>query len=261
MVTFCPSCLVLTHSLAPGRCSCKLKLLIFKLTLWIDIFSISCEIALKQQAITWTNADQVEWHHMELLVHNLTHWPLLENLRYAIFKTVNILVSWALTRCTMNYPDINTIPRDHIEDKSAAVHVLALCHHATNHHCLNQCLPRSLASYGVTRRQWIKSMDKFPKLCKYFSNYFSYLKIFNSCLITKAKSLEFEMRSQPVFRYSYSTKYSYCNQVKHWGPKLYNPILCYCTTVIFHCWWIFGCGNWSAAICVIVLKLHSCSGV
>ena len=59
MVTFCPSCLVLTHSLAPGRCSCKLKLLILKLLLWIDIFSICCEIALKQQAIILTNAEQV----------------------------------------------------------------------------------------------------------------------------------------------------------------------------------------------------------
>ena len=34
-----------TDSTAPGRCSCKFKLVVFKLILRIDILSISCEIA------------------------------------------------------------------------------------------------------------------------------------------------------------------------------------------------------------------------
>ena len=73
-------------SLAPGRCSCNLVSVIFKLISWIDILNISCEVALewitqdftadwsmlvqvmapchRQQAITWTNIDQDLYCHM-----------------------------------------------------------------------------------------------------------------------------------------------------------------------------------------------------
>ena len=58
------------NSLARGRCGCNMKLVISKFISKIDIFSIFCEITLggmpqdlaelsdvRQQAITWTNAD------------------------------------------------------------------------------------------------------------------------------------------------------------------------------------------------------------
>ena len=38
---------VMLNSLVPGRCRCNLKLVIFKLTSRVAIFSISCEIALR----------------------------------------------------------------------------------------------------------------------------------------------------------------------------------------------------------------------
>ena len=41
------------------------------------------------------------------------------------------------------------------DDKSTLVQVMAWCRQATSHH-LNQCWPRSLPPYGVTRPQWVK---------------------------------------------------------------------------------------------------------
>ena len=43
------------NSLAPGRCGCNLKLVIFKLTSRVDILSISCEIALR-----WMTQDFID---------------------------------------------------------------------------------------------------------------------------------------------------------------------------------------------------------
>ena len=39
-------------------------------------------------------------------------------------------------------------------DQSTLVQVMAWCHQATSHY-LNQCWPRSLSPYGVTRPQWV----------------------------------------------------------------------------------------------------------
>ena len=44
--------------------------------------------------------------------------------------------------------------RDLSDDKSTLVQVMAWCHQATSHY-LNQCWPRYLPPYGVTRPQWV----------------------------------------------------------------------------------------------------------
>ena len=44
---------------------------------------------------------------------------------------------------------------DHSDDKLTLVQVMAWCRQATGH-CLNQCWPRSLPPYGVTRPQWVE---------------------------------------------------------------------------------------------------------
>ena len=41
------------------------------------------------------------------------------------------------------------------DDESTLVKVMAWCHQATSHY-LNQCWPRSVSSYGVTKLQWVK---------------------------------------------------------------------------------------------------------
>ena len=46
------------------------------------------------------------------------------------------------------------VPRDHTDDKSTLVQVMAWCQQATSHY-LNQCWPRSMSPYGDTRPQWV----------------------------------------------------------------------------------------------------------
>ena len=46
------------------------------------------------------------------------------------------------------------MPQNFINEKWTLVQVMAWCHHITSHH-LNQCWPRSLSTYGVTRPQWV----------------------------------------------------------------------------------------------------------
>ena len=43
------------------------------------------------------------------------------------------------------------------DDKSTLVQGMAWCHQAASHY-LNQCWPRSLPPYGITRPQWVKSI-------------------------------------------------------------------------------------------------------
>ena len=49
------------------------------------------------------------------------------------------------------------MPQDLTDDQSTLVQVMAWCHQATSHY-LNQCWPRSLPPYGVTRPQWVKGI-------------------------------------------------------------------------------------------------------
>ena len=46
------------------------------------------------------------------------------------------------------------MPWNTFGDKSTLVQVMAWCRQATSHY-LNQCWPRSMSSYGVTRPQWV----------------------------------------------------------------------------------------------------------
>ena len=53
---------------------------------------------------------------------------------------------------------IRWIKLDLTDDKSTLVQVMAWCRQAASHY-LNQCWPRSLPSYGVTRPQWVKPLS------------------------------------------------------------------------------------------------------
>ena len=110
-------CLAITgpqwfNSLAPVRFEWDFRWLIFKLTLMISDWGVSCEIAL-----------------------------------------------WCM-------------PLDLTDDKSTLVQVMAWCHQATSHY-LNQCWPRSLPPYGVTRPQRVKSVfiTKTQKQQSYISTH------------------------------------------------------------------------------------------
>ena len=60
------------------------------------------------------------------------------------------------------------MPWDLTDDKSPLVQVMAWCHQATSHY-LNQCFPRSLSPYGVTRPQWVKAHPSHanPLICSW----------------------------------------------------------------------------------------------
>ena len=47
------------------------------------------------------------------------------------------------------------LPQYFTDQKSTLVQVMAWCHQATSHY-LNQCWPKSMFPYGVTRHQWDK---------------------------------------------------------------------------------------------------------
>ena len=73
------------------------------------------------------------------------------NFRYVICKLISVIDGWGsfgeiALRWTSLYLG---------DDNSTLVQVMAWCHHATSHY-VNQCWPRSLTAYGVTRPQWVK---------------------------------------------------------------------------------------------------------
>ena len=58
--------------------------------------------------------------------------------------------------CRTSYANtLRWMPLDLTDGKSTLVQVMAWCRQATSHY-LNQCWPRSMSPYGVTKPQWVK---------------------------------------------------------------------------------------------------------
>ena len=68
-----------------------------------------------------------------------------------IFNLVLLIGIFRLSRDNA----LRWMPQDLTDDKSTLVQVMAWCRQATSHY-LNQCWPRSLLPYGITRPQWVK---------------------------------------------------------------------------------------------------------
>ena len=82
----------LINSLLPGWCGCHLRLVLLRVIPRIDTLSIPLKLhsktslmisqhwtrwwlsAIRQQAITWTNVDQVVWWHIALFINNIPWW-------------------------------------------------------------------------------------------------------------------------------------------------------------------------------------------
>ena len=75
-------------------------------------------------------------------------WPgrFYWNFRWVLFKPIAVIDGWD-TCCQIA---LRRMSLDLTGDKSTLVQVMAWCHQATSHY-LNQCWPRSLSPYGVTR--------------------------------------------------------------------------------------------------------------
>ena len=104
---------------------------------------------------------QYTWHHFPSQCYNLlTHCHLRDV--DAILK--NIIFNLVLLVSIFKSSHDNALwwmPQDLTDDKSTLVQVMAWCHQATSHY-LNQCWPRSLPPYGVTRPQYVNLMFLVP---------------------------------------------------------------------------------------------------
>ena len=92
-----------------------------------------------------------------------TRWPCVNslapgrfewNFRHVIFKQILVIDDWGIS-CEIA---LTWKPHDLTDDKSTLVQVMAWCRQATSHY-LSQCWPSSLSPYGVTRPQWVNSLD------------------------------------------------------------------------------------------------------
>ena len=75
------------------------------------------------------------------------------NLRLVIFK----LKSWTDILSISSKISLRWMPHDTFDVNSALVQVMAWCHQAPSHY-LNQCWPRSMTQYGITRPQRVNAI-------------------------------------------------------------------------------------------------------
>ena len=78
----------------------------------------------------------------------LAPWKFECNFRYLVFQIISVIDGWVISfELTLRWMSL-----DLTDDNSTLVQVMAWCRQATSHY-LNQCWPRSLSPYGVTRPQ------------------------------------------------------------------------------------------------------------
>ena len=92
------------------------------------------------------------------MIGGCTGWligPWWNWMKFSICDFQTYFSDWWLRHLLWNCPYRNVIGLT--DDQSTLVQVLGWCHQATSHY-LSQCWPRSMASYGVTRGQWVNSL-------------------------------------------------------------------------------------------------------
>ena len=96
-----------------------------------------------------------EWGYINSLAPGRFQW----NLRKIIFRLILVTDGCDISsEIALRWTSL-----DLSDDKSTLVQVMAWCCQATSHY-LNQCWPRSLSPYGVTRSQWVNTL--FPERSK-----------------------------------------------------------------------------------------------
>ena len=77
--------------------------------------------------------------------------------RWVIFK-LTLVTDSSVISCEIPLSWIS-LSMNLTDDKSTLVQVMVWCHQATSHY-LNQCWPRSMSPYGITRPQWVNVVRK-----------------------------------------------------------------------------------------------------
>ena len=76
------------------------------------------------------------------------------NFRHVIFKQILVVDGWGIS-CEIA---LIWMSLDFTDDQSTLVHAMAWCRQAASHY-LSQCWPSSLVPYGVTRPQWVNTLN------------------------------------------------------------------------------------------------------
>ena len=121
-------------------------------------------------------------------LNSLAPWKFEWNFRYVIFQGILVIDGWGIS-CEIAQIWMSV---DFTDDQSTLVQVMAWCRQATSHH-LNQCWPRSLMPYGITRPQWVNSWSREALVAYYW--------FINSSLYYhdgKIKSLMINLRTLPL---------------------------------------------------------------
>ena len=96
---------------------------------------------------------QILWCHRLSIVfclNSLAPGKFEWNFRHVIFKPILVVDGWGIS-CEIA---LIWMSPDFTDDQSTLVQVMAWCRQATSHY-MNQCWPRSISPYGVTRPQWV----------------------------------------------------------------------------------------------------------
>ena len=103
--------------------------------------------------IKWVNDDQFTeaCFTRPLWVNSLAPGKFEWNCRHVVFKQILVIDGWSIS-CEIS---LIWMSLDFIDDQSTSFQVMTWCHQVTSHY-LNQCWPRSLSPYDVTRPQWVK---------------------------------------------------------------------------------------------------------
>ena len=111
--------------------------------LWCSIQKISSQKAFFPGTWTWL------FTVLNSLVPGKFEW----NFIYVIFKWIDVIDGWGIAcEIALIWMSLD------FTDMSILVQVMAWCRQATSHY-MSQCWPRSLSPYGVTRPEWVNSLQ------------------------------------------------------------------------------------------------------
>ena len=109
----------------------------------------------------WMCVSQFWW------VNSLAPGKFEWNFKFLIFQIISVIDGWVIsTELALWWMSL-----DLTDDKSTLVQVMAWCRQATSHY-LNQCWPRSLSPYGVTRPQWVNRLETWSKKLSFHWRHF-----------------------------------------------------------------------------------------
>ena len=120
----------------------------------VTCFNISCYFDQSARSIESRCVVKVmasapnRWQAITCTINSLAPGKFEWNFRYLIFQIISVIDGWVIS-CELA---LRWMSLDLTDDKSTLVQVMAWCHQATSHY-LNQCWPRSLSPYGITRPQ------------------------------------------------------------------------------------------------------------